>query len=198
MRKGELTKEQIIQKSAALFNQQGYNGVSLNDITEMTGIKRGGLYRHFASKDEIALLAYDYASEVVRDKFLQAQADKQTAKDKLLSFFEVYADVVHNPPFTGGCPMLNTAVECDDGHRLLREKAQTTFRHFYRAIQEILEQGIQNGEFRSDLNIESTASFLISALEGSIVLSKLEENSRHVRYSMENMAQYLELIGLKN
>lgn len=196
MRKGELTKEQIIQKSAALFNQKGYNGVSLNDITEMTGIKRGGLYRHFASKDEIALLAYDYASEVVKNKFLQAQTGKQTAKDKLLSFFEVYADVVHNPPFTGGCPMINTAVESDDGHLLLREKAQTTFGNFYSAIKDILEQGIQDGEFRSDLNIESTASFLISALEGSIVLSKLEGNSRHVRHSMENVNQYLRLIGL--
>ncbi|WP_379217839.1 TetR/AcrR family transcriptional regulator [Paenibacillus sp. GCM10012303] len=197
MRKGELTKEQIIQKSAMLFNRQGYNGVSLNDITEITGIKRGGLYRHFASKDEIALLAYDYAANVVKEKFMQAMAAKQSATDKLLALFEIYADVVDHPPFIGGCPMLNTAVEHDDGHLLLREKAQATFRDFYGIVQDLLRQGIHNEEFRSDLDIDSAASFLISALEGGIMLSKLEGNNRHIRYGFENIARYLKLASLR-
>lgn len=42
MTKGENTRKYIIKKSAELFNQRGYAGSSLSDITEVTGIKRGG------------------------------------------------------------------------------------------------------------------------------------------------------------
>jgi hypothetical protein len=44
-----------------IYNQRGYAGTSLNDIIADTGIKKGGIYRHFTNKDEIALEAYNYA-----------------------------------------------------------------------------------------------------------------------------------------
>ncbi|WP_372237418.1 TetR/AcrR family transcriptional regulator [Paenibacillus sp. FSL H7-0331] len=45
MKKGDRTREQIIMKSAEIFNQRGYAGTSLNDIIGDTGIKKGGIYR---------------------------------------------------------------------------------------------------------------------------------------------------------
>ncbi|WP_342774694.1 helix-turn-helix domain-containing protein [Paenibacillus dokdonensis] len=69
MKKGDRTREHIIMKSAEIFNQRGYAGTSLNDIIADTGIKKGGIYRHFASKDEIALEAYNYAARMVSSKF---------------------------------------------------------------------------------------------------------------------------------
>lgn len=41
MKKGDRTREHIIMKSAAIFNQRGYAGTSLNDIIADTGIKKG-------------------------------------------------------------------------------------------------------------------------------------------------------------
>ncbi len=61
MSKGEATRQRIIALAAPLFNQHGYNGCSLNDIMEATGLEKGGIYRHFESKEELAAEAFDFA-----------------------------------------------------------------------------------------------------------------------------------------
>src|ERR1700720_218337 len=59
--KGEQTRRDIVQKSAPLFNQKGYEGTSLSDLMEATGLQKGGIYRHFSSKEELATESFDYS-----------------------------------------------------------------------------------------------------------------------------------------
>src|SRR5215813_8035692 len=61
MRKGEATRREIIEKAAPIFNQKGFEGASLSDLMAATGLEKGGIYRHFESKEELAAEAFDYA-----------------------------------------------------------------------------------------------------------------------------------------
>ena len=54
MRKGELTRQRIIAQAAPIFNQRGFAGCSMQDLMEATGLEKGGLYRHFSGKEELA------------------------------------------------------------------------------------------------------------------------------------------------
>ena len=197
MTKGENTRNYIIKKSAELFNQRGYAGSSLSDITEVTGIKRGGIYRHFACKDEIALEAYDYSVGIVNEKFTEAVSEQQSAIDKILAIFKVYEQVVEHPPFIGGCPVLNTSIESDDTHPELRKKAQQSIERMLQYIKGILYEGIQNGELKPNLDTDSLATFIFSVLEGGIMLSKLEGNNRHMQFNIESLSKYLEQFSSK-
>ncbi|MGF7029553.1 AcrR family transcriptional regulator [Paenibacillus mucilaginosus] len=179
-------------KSAELFNRQGYAGSSLNDIIAATGIQKGGIYRHFSSKDEIALEAYNYAAGIVGRKFSEALAEEETAAGRLLAFFRVYEDVVNHPPFTGGCPLQNTAVESDDTHPLLRERAEQGLHSTLDLMKDIIREGIRSGEFKPELDADALASFTFSLLEGGIMLSKLEGSNRHMKMNMASFASYLE------
>ncbi|MBD3919143.1 TetR/AcrR family transcriptional regulator [Paenibacillus sp. PR3] len=192
MRKGDRAREHIVIKSAELFNQLGYAGASLNDIIEATGIKKGGIYRYFNSKDEIALEAYEHAVGVVGSKFAEAQNEANTASGRLLAFFHVYADVVHNPPFIGGCPLQNTAVESDDSHPLLRERAQLSLSNTLATMKAIILEGIEQGEFKRDLDADAMATFALSLLEGGIMLSKLEGSNRHMEMNTASFSAYLQ------
>ncbi|WP_433944750.1 TetR/AcrR family transcriptional regulator [Paenibacillus sp. SN-8-1] len=191
MKKGEQTKQHIIIKSAELFNQKGFAGCSINEIMDATGLTKGGIYRFFSSKDEIALEAFAYALEIVAKQFALATQGKKSAIDKIISIFDVYADVVHHPPVKGGCPVLNMAVESDDTHPSLREKASTAMNGFLATIHQILLEGIQSKELRPDLDPSSLASFIFSILEGSIMASKLEGDNRHVAVGKEHLSNYL-------
>src|SRR5208283_5028756 len=61
MTKGEQTRREIVRKAAPLFNQKGFAGTSLADLMDATGLQKGGIYRHFSSKEELAAEAFDYA-----------------------------------------------------------------------------------------------------------------------------------------
>src|ERR1700733_10738139 len=60
MTKGERTRQSIVAAAAPIFNQRGYKGSSLADLMTATGLQKGGIYRHFASKEELAAEAFDY------------------------------------------------------------------------------------------------------------------------------------------
>src|SRR6267154_1557110 len=61
MKKGEETCKRIVAEAASLFNRRGYHGGFLQDLMEATGLEKGGIYRHFSSKEELAALAFDHA-----------------------------------------------------------------------------------------------------------------------------------------
>src|ERR1700678_1948300 len=63
MTKGEQTRRRIVEAAAPIFNKRGYEGASLSELMEATGLKKGGIYRHFSSKEELAAEAFDYTWE---------------------------------------------------------------------------------------------------------------------------------------
>ncbi|KQX46011.1 TetR/AcrR family transcriptional regulator [Paenibacillus sp. Root444D2] len=187
MRKGEKTRLHIIMKSAELFNEKGYAGSTIQDIMTVTGLTKGGIYRSFANKDEIALEAFAYAGQVLWEHFAEAIEGASTATDKVLAMCDVYSDTVHNPPIKGGCPFLNTAVESDHSYPILRDRALGAYEQMMAFIQGILQKGVDDGEFRSDIDTESVASFLFSSIEGGIMASRLTRDNKHVGYARKNI-----------
>ena len=67
MSKGEQTRQAIIEKAAPLFNQRGFEGCSMADIMEATGLEKGGVYRHFSSKEELAAAVFRYSMQTAVD-----------------------------------------------------------------------------------------------------------------------------------
>jgi TetR/AcrR family transcriptional regulator, transcriptional repressor for nem operon len=187
MRKGEKTRQHIIEKSAGLFNQKGYAGSSIQDIIQVTGLTKGGVYRTFSGKEEIALEAFDYASRILMERFLKAAEQSETAIEKIMAISAVYEDPVNHPPIEGGCPLLNTAVEADDGYPPLREKAVAAHAQFTAFIQNILDQGVSTGELSSTLPTEATASFVVSSLEGGVMASRLTRDNKHIGFVIQQI-----------
>ena len=51
MRKGEATRERILEEAARQAAARGLGGVSLNDVAGAVGISKSGLFKHFDSKE---------------------------------------------------------------------------------------------------------------------------------------------------
>src|SRR5271168_2982969 len=121
MTKGEQTRREIVRKAAPLFNQKGFAGTSLADLMDATGLQKGGIYRHFCSKEELAVEAFDYAWQKAVSGRLDGVVELPDAVDRLNKMVENF---VHKRSglVPGGCPLLNTAVEADDGNPILRTR----------------------------------------------------------------------------
>jgi TetR/AcrR family transcriptional repressor of nem operon len=63
MTKGEQTRRRIVEAAAPIFNKRGYEAASLSELMAATGLKKGGIYRHFSSKEEPAAEVFDYTWE---------------------------------------------------------------------------------------------------------------------------------------
>jgi TetR/AcrR family transcriptional repressor of nem operon len=179
MSKAERTRQFIVEKTAPIFNVKGYAGTSVSDMTEATGLTKGSIYGNFADKEEVALAAFEHNWKRVQ-AIVHAEMDKRkTNKQKLLALAGVYDDFQSHAFPEGGCPLLNTAVEADDTHPGLRDKAAAALQGWKKNIVALIKAGVAAKEFRADVDAEQTALTLIAMIEGAIMISRLTGNARH-------------------
>lgn len=190
--KAAATKAHILAKAAILFNQQGYAGTSMADLMAATGLQKGGIYNHFRNKDELALAAFDVAVSQIQAQFMGAIRSQRHAVDRLVALLRVYSSIVEAPPLPGGCPILNTAIDSDDTHPALRDRARQAMDGWRHLIHRILEKGQLRQELRSDLDAEAVATVIIATLEGAVMLSKLYGESIYMERTLAHLETYVQ------
>ena len=181
----------ILQRAAQVFNRKGYFGTSIADIMEATGLEKGGIYNYFQSKDDLALQAFDYAVDQIREEFAHAIKGKIHAIDRLQAIIGVFRKMPDGYPFEGGCPVLNTTVEADYAHPALRQRSRQAMQEWHDFIHRIVERGIEREEICPESDPDAIASVLIAALEGAVVLANLYGNSAPMNHVVDHLNHYL-------
>ncbi len=161
MRKGEQTRREIIRKAAAIFNQKGYDGAALSDLMKATGLEKGGIYRHFESKQELAGEAFDHAWKLAMDARFEGTQEIPNTVDRLKQIVRNFRDR-RAGVIPGGCPLLNTAIDSDDGNPQLRAKARQALSSWLDRLQAIAEEGKRRREVRSDVDSAKLALLILS------------------------------------
>lgn len=191
MRKSDVTRQLIIEKTAPVFNRKGYAGTSLNDLTLATGLTKGSIYGNFSGKDEVALAAFEYNLAQITTVIAEKAANEQTASGKLLAYAESYSALFPTISAAGGCPILNTSVEADDTHPALRKKAADAIRSWKKQLEQIINKGIKTQELRNDILPEHTAITIIAIIEGAIMVSRVCNNNNYFSIAMQQVKQMI-------
>ena len=191
VRKGEQTRQDIIRKAAPIFNQKGYDGAALSDLMRATGLEKGGIYRHFESKEELAGDAFDHAWKVAMEARFEGTEEIPNTVDRLKQIVRNFRDR-RTGLVPGGCPLLNTAIDSDDGNPRLRAKARQALGSLLDRLQSIAEEGRRRGEVRADVDSAKLATLIASTLEGSIMVSRLQKKDEPRDLAIRHLEEYLE------
>jgi len=190
--KGERTRAEIVRRTAELMNRQGFLAAPMAAVVEATGIQKGGLYRHFESREALAYEALDFAVSEVKARFLQALQGRRTACEQLLAILGAYDDVSEELPFAGGCPIMNTAIESDHAHPGLRERAQAAMAGWQGLLAGIVEAGLRTGDIRRGVDPREVAIVFIACIEGGVMLTHLHGDASYMKTAHQHLARYLE------
>ncbi len=192
MSKGQTTKENIIIKAATLFNTKGYAGSSMADLMTVTGLKKGGIYNHFHTKEEILLEAFDYSIKQITQALTQVIKSHYTATDKLKAVVNFYCDYALNPIIHGGCPILNSTVEADDNNPLLKKRVQTAMANWVDILSRMILRGIKRREFEPDIDVEAAAIYIVAALEGGIAMTRSFNDDKYMQIIANQLLYYID------
>jgi TetR/AcrR family transcriptional regulator, transcriptional repressor for nem operon len=190
MTKGQKTRDRIVAQAANLFNQRGFEGSSMSDLMAATGLEKGGIYRHFSSKEELAAEAFDYAWKSAFETRIHDLEQVPNSIERLKRFIANFID--SRPAVPGGCPVLNTAVEADDGNPLLRDRVRAAWREWRDYLAEIVAAGLKRKEIRAEVDAKEVATLIISSLEGALMISRLERNKAALLTAQSHLERYLE------
>jgi AcrR family transcriptional regulator len=190
--KGMQTRRRIVELAAPVFNRQGYVGASMRDLVDATGLEKGGIYNHFGSKEQLALEAYDYALSQVTEGLARSQDGATDAIDRLQRMIRAFAKFARTPAIAGGCPIMNTAIEADDTHPELRDRARASMTLWHRLIGRIVKDGIAAGTLTPGTDPYALASLLTASLEGALMLARLYGDPAYIDRVVDHLVPYVE------
>jgi TetR/AcrR family transcriptional regulator, transcriptional repressor for nem operon len=185
MTKAEKTRQFIIEKTAPVFNKNGYAGTSIADLTEATGLTKGSIYGNFENKDAVAIAAFEYNHAKISGLVAARVADAKSAIDKLKAHTLAFGELYKNPTLQFGCPILNTATEADDTHPELRGKVVKAIESWYHAVERIIKEGQENKEIVKKLDAHEFAGAFIAIIEGGVMLWKVTGKSEGLQAALK-------------
>jgi TetR/AcrR family transcriptional repressor of nem operon len=189
--KGELTRREIVKKAAPIFNRKGYEGTSLSDLMQATGLQKGGIYRHFTSKQQLAGEAFDYTWEKAATGRLAGVNDVPNSVQRLKKMIDNFVEK-REGLVPGGCPLMNTAVESDDGNAHLRARAQKALESWTARLVKIAAEGIARREINARIKPLDLAQLIIGSLEGALLLSRLQNSNAPLRNIQLHLHHHLD------
>lgn len=187
--KAQRTTAYIIETVAPIFNRQGFEGTSLSDLTEATGLTKGAIYGNFENKDQIALAAYNYNSNRLLAALEQviAQSDNpRTMLFNLLEFYKNYGDFTRE---MGGCPIANVGIDSQYIHRGLARAVRETIQCIETRIAEALEVGIRNHSLKLNVPPIVFSKQFFTIIQGAVTMSTIMQDRKYITNSMN----YLEI-----
>lgn len=188
--KAERTRQFIIEQTAVVFNKKGYAGTSLSDLTEATGLTKGSIYGNFDNKEEVALAAFDFNTLRVSERIKQLIDKENTFHAKLLVYTKVYSSSALAE--RGGCAILNTAIEADDTNHVLKDKAAKAVLRWKTNLTNLIQGGIDAGEFKTDIDTNQTALSIIALIEGAIMISKVTNSQSNLENILATVKQLID------
>ena len=189
--KGATTRQRILDTVGPLFNERGYQATTLAEVMAATGLEKGGIYNHFASKDELALAAYDRNADLQGELLADRVRAATGTVDRLVAIIGAFRDFAHEPPFPGGCPTLNTAVESSGLDPRLHARARERMAALLDLIARQARRGVERGELRTDVDPDALASLLAAALEGGLLLHQLHDDVAHVDRVTDHLERHV-------
>jgi AcrR family transcriptional regulator len=193
--KAERTKQFILEAAAPLYNEKGISGVSIDDVLEATKLTKGCIYGHFQGKDDLSEQVIEYSLNNLTEKITAAVFKETTAKGKINAFMDFYKNPI-NTYIDGGCPLFNTAVEADDNFPVIKQKVAARFLAGQKALSEVLQQGIESGEFSSQLNPARFAFKMVAAIEGGIIICRTIDSAQPMYELVNDLKEELENYSL--
>ena len=169
--KGIQTRQNIIEKSLQLFCVKGYYNTSINDILEATGLTKGGLYGHFASKEDLWYAVYDKALAIWRKVVFQGiQSGTDPLQRIQLLIENDIKNKLGNHVFEGGCFFHSMLVELSGQSDALSNHLMQGFNQLAGVLCAWLEQADQHGLLKKNLNFSEIANYIIISLNGAAAL----------------------------
>jgi TetR/AcrR family transcriptional regulator, transcriptional repressor for nem operon len=172
-RKREFVPEALLESAMWLFWQKGYEGTSLRDIVEHSGVNQFGIYQLYTDKHGLFLAVLDrYRDHIVSSVFGVVE-QPEASLEAIHAYFQalVQAHSIIMPAL--GCLMANTIAEGAERDEEVRQRTRQHIERLRVGLSQALANACRTGELSPDLDIAAMADYLVVTVQGLAVYSRM-------------------------
>ena len=194
------TRERLLRAAFQEMHLAGFRSADVNAILAAAGVTKGALYHHFDNKEA---LGYAVADEIIASnlhrKWVAPLRNAENPINVLVRIIQ--SESLKREDVQRGCPLLNLSQEMSGLDEGFRRRTARLYKDWHDAMAEALREGQKRRVVRSDINANETATFLIAAWEGYVVLGKNSQDPRMMESGQKSVIRHLESLrgrrGLK-
>ena len=155
VKRAALTKRLILDTSAVLFNERGYDRTSLDDIARALSVTKPSLYYHFSNKEDILLECVDVAYQHFSEEMALRDDPAKNGRERMIIMLRIYLEIMAHDVGV-------SLVIADD--RVMTEDGRARYNRLRRILnndlQDRITQGVKDGSLRvSNVRLTTFAVF---------------------------------------
>jgi TetR/AcrR family transcriptional repressor of lmrAB and yxaGH operons len=191
MKKGERTKQRMIEATAALLQSRGFHGTGLNQIVQEAGAPKGSLYFHFpGGKEELAAAAVQAAGQEWQTSVLAVLQSAPDLGTGARAVCQLLADSLEATAFDNGCPVATVALESAAHSDVLQQACAGVFHSW----QDIIEEQLHGIGLPAE-RAARTATAVLAMVEGALLLAKTYRDTEPLQRVGDELADLFALIS---
>ena len=174
-------RARILDAAFALFQEQGYNATSVQQIAAAAAVTGGALHHHFPTKKALGLAVIaERVAAAVEEVWLDPVRSSPTARDGILQVFESLAGQLDTQGSVRGCPVNNLTLELAFADADYRTELKKLFDEWRRTISD-----------RLDGDNDGLAAMVIASYSGAMAIAKVEQRGEPLRLCARELRRLL-------
>lgn len=189
------SKTKILDAALCVIRTKGYSATRIEDICDAAGLTKGSFFHHFGSKEELAIAAADYWSEITSTLFAAAPYHGPADPlQRLLAYVDFRKAILQGslPEFT--CLAGTMTQEVYDTHPAIRDACNQSISSHAATLVPDIEAAIRQYGIAANWTAESLALFTQATIQGAFILAKAKNGPAVAGECIDHLRRYIELL----
>lgn len=176
-RKGESTRERILDAAEGLVFERGFAGTSIDDILAATSLTKGAFFYHFKDKADLARTVLERYWEkdfrILEDLSRRADTLADTPAQAVILFIKLFEEFLQGLPTPmPGCLFASYVYESGEFDAAIARYIRTGFRQWAKLFEAKLQAALPESDGKRDLTAKNLAEMAVCLIEGAHVLAR--------------------------
>lgn len=163
--------QDILERATLLFWRNGYNGTSMRELVDATGLAKASLYNAFGNKEDIFLAVLAYYIDQKQTNTLKPLREISNGREALETYFANMARNTIENKKTPGCLLINTATEQGIHEPAMRALVDRGMSRTERFLANTVARGIKDGSIYSSTDPSLAGACLINMVAGIRIMA---------------------------
>jgi TetR/AcrR family transcriptional regulator, transcriptional repressor for nem operon len=191
-RKGQETRQRIVSAAADLIFERGVAHTTIEDVRATADVSSSQLYHYFDDKAALVSAVIEHQADAIVSN--HERLDLSTLEG-LRAWRDWVVDYQRSIDYRGGCPIGSLGSELADTDPEARAQVAKGFKRWETAIQSGLREMHAHGRLAPDADPDSLALALLTALQGGLLLAKIERNTKPLEAALDSILQLVARLG---
>jgi TetR/AcrR family transcriptional repressor of nem operon len=170
-------KEKLLSDGLRLVHERGFGASSVRDIVQAAGVPQGSFTNHFASKEAFGLEILErYREMTSAAASATLRNDALAPLRRLRAWIDLQLEYLRKDDMRRGCLFGNLSAEASEESDAIRARVASAFAGSEASVAYCLEAAIDAGELAPNADVQELAGFIVSSLQGAILVAKAQRS----------------------